>query len=80
MVYEAEIGSGAKREFPAYRLTRDGFSFLAMGFTGKKAAAWKEKFLMAFNAMERRLTAQGRCRPWSRTTCGSSASSKSCAA
>lgn len=37
---------------PAYRLTRDGFAFLAMGFTGKKAAAWKEKFLEAFNAME----------------------------
>lgn len=41
---------------PAYRLTRDGFAFLAMGFTGKKAAAWKEKFLEAFNAMERALT------------------------
>ena len=40
------------RKLPAYRLTRDGFSFLAMGFTGKKAAAWKEKFLEAFNAME----------------------------
>lgn len=52
MVYQAEIGSGAKREFPAYRLTRDGFAFLAMGFTGRKAAAWKEKFLEAFNAME----------------------------
>lgn len=37
---------------PAYRLSRDGFAFLAMGFTGKKAAAWKEKFLEAFNAME----------------------------
>jgi len=58
MVYEAEIGSGAKREFPAYRLTRDGFAFLAMGFTGKKAAAWKEKFLEAFNAMEKALLAQ----------------------
>lgn len=41
--------------YPAYRLTRDGFSFLAMGFTGKKAAVWKEKFLMAFNAMEQAL-------------------------
>lgn len=41
---------------PAYRMTRDGFSFLAMGFTGKKAAAWKEKFLEAFNAMEAELT------------------------
>lgn len=27
-------------------------AYLAMGFTGKKAAAWKEKFLEAFNAME----------------------------
>ena len=67
MVYEVEIGSGAKRDFPAYRLTRDGFAFLAMGFTGKKAAAWKEKFLAAFNAMEEALMAspqprlRGRC-------------------
>ena len=47
--------------YPAFRLTRDGFAFLAMGFTGKRAAVWKEKFLEAFNAMERRLTAPGRC-------------------
>ena len=45
--------------YPAYRLTRDGFAFLAMGFTGKKAAAWKEKFLEAFNAMEAELTRRG---------------------
>ncbi len=44
--------------YPAYRLTRDGFSFLAMGFTGKKAAAWKEKFLEAFNVMEQTLLDQ----------------------
>lgn len=43
---------------PAYRLTRDGFAFLAMGFTGKKAAAWKERFLEAFNAMEAALLLQ----------------------
>ncbi len=42
---------GEKR--PAYDMTRDGFSFLVMGFTGKKAAAWKERFLEAFNFMER---------------------------
>lgn len=47
--------------YPAFRLTRDGFAFLAMGFTGKRAAVWKEKFLEAFNAKERRLTAPGRC-------------------
>ena len=44
--------------YPAYRLTRDGFAFLAMGFTGKKAAAWKERFLEAFNAMEAALLRQ----------------------
>lgn len=58
MVYEAKIGSGAKREFPAFELTRDGFMFLVMGFTGQKAAAWKEKFLEAFNAMEAKLFSQ----------------------
>lgn len=49
--------------YPAYRLTRDGFAFLAMGFTGKRAAIWKETFLEAFNAMERQLAAPGRCLP-----------------
>lgn len=38
-----------------YEITRDGFSFLAMGFTGKEAATWKEKFIAAFNQMERKL-------------------------
>ena len=47
---------------PAYRLTRDGFAFLAMGFTGKKAAAWKERFLEAFNTMEAALLRQQRQR------------------
>lgn len=39
----------------SYTLTRDGFVFLCMGFTGKEAAAWKEKYIAAFNAMEARL-------------------------
>ena len=37
---------------PAYQLTRDGFMFLAMGFTGKDAARWKEAYIDAFNRME----------------------------
>jgi hypothetical protein len=37
---------------PAYRITRDGFVFLAMGFTGAKAAQWKEAFMAAFEALE----------------------------
>lgn len=36
-----------------YIISRDGFLFLAMGFTGKKAAEWKEKYISAFNQMER---------------------------
>lgn len=42
-----------------YAITRDGFTFLAMGFTGKEAAAWKERFISAFNAMEQRLKQSG---------------------
>lgn len=38
-----------------YEMTRDGYSMLVMGFTGKKAMEWKIKFLEAFNAMEQRL-------------------------
>ena len=38
-----------------YIMTRDGFSLLAMGFTGKKALQWKLKYIEAFNAMEHAL-------------------------
>lgn len=38
--------------YQMYEMTRDGFAFLVMGFTGKGAAAWKEKYIAAFNAME----------------------------
>ena len=41
-----------------YEVSRDGFSLLAMGFTGKKALDWKLKFLSAFNAMEQALLNQ----------------------
>lgn len=35
-----------------YIITKDGFMFLVMGFTGKEAALWKERFINAFNEME----------------------------
>lgn len=35
-----------------YLLTRDGYSLLAMGFTGKEALRWKLKYINAFNLME----------------------------
>lgn len=59
--YSKDLGIGI-RKYPAYHLTRDGFVFLAMGFTGKKAAVWKERFLEAFNAMEAALLSQQRQR------------------
>ena len=34
-------------------MNRDGFTFLAMGFTGKRADAWKWKYIEAFNKMEK---------------------------
>lgn len=40
---------------PMYYLTRDGFTFLAMGFTGKVAAKFKEAYINAFNEMEAKL-------------------------
>lgn len=39
------------KQLPMYEITRDGFSFLCMGFTGAQAAAWKEKYIAAFNAL-----------------------------
>lgn len=36
-----------------YLMNRDGFSFIAMGFTGKKADEWKWKYIHAFDAMEK---------------------------
>lgn len=44
------VGNGAERESRFFEITRDGFVFLAMGFTGSKAAQWKERFIAAFNA------------------------------
>lgn len=41
---------------PMYEITRDGFVFLCMGFTGAAAAQWKERYIAAFNAMEAELS------------------------
>ncbi len=40
------------RSQPEYLCTRDGFSLLVMGFTGKEALEWKLKYINAFNQME----------------------------
>ena len=43
------------QRFPEYLMNRDGFSLLAMGFTGKEAVQWKLKYIQAFNEMEKQL-------------------------
>ncbi|EAJ1123415.1 hypothetical protein CHI57_07670 [Campylobacter coli] len=43
------------RILPCYKITRDAFSLLVMGFTGEKAYKWKILFIKAFNEMEKRL-------------------------
>jgi Rha family phage regulatory protein len=48
----SEFTDSTGRKLPAYRLTRDGFTLLAMGFTGKRALAFKLAYIEAFNRME----------------------------
>lgn len=47
--------NGATRNDPLHLMTRDGFTFLAMGFTGPKAAHFKELYIAEFNRMEEEL-------------------------
>ncbi|EET5191774.1 peptidase [Escherichia coli] len=48
--------NGGTRKLPCYQITRDGFAFLAMGFTGKRAAQFKEAYINAFNQMEKQFS------------------------
>ena len=57
MSLDIDVGNGATRKSPTYHLTRDGFTLLAMGFTGAKALKFKLAYIQQFNAMEQ-LTAQ----------------------
>lgn len=51
---------GAECKQPAFNMTRDGFTFLVMGYNGPKAAAFKEKYIRRFNEMEAALRGQPR--------------------
>ncbi len=52
MFIESAYKAGTGKSYKCYNITRDGFSLLVMGFTGKKALEWKLKYIEAFNAME----------------------------
>lgn len=43
------------KEYPMIYMNRDGFTLLAMGFTGKKALDFKLKYIQAFNEMENQI-------------------------
>lgn len=51
----ANPSGGAPIESRLFEMTRDGFTLLAMGFTGSKALRWKLRYIEAFNAMEAEL-------------------------
>ncbi len=46
------------RANPVHHITKDGFVFLVMGFTGKKAASHKESYIHEFNRIQRLLSRQ----------------------
>ncbi|ATD36560.1 Rha family transcriptional regulator [Aeromonas salmonicida] len=46
------------RKLSMWNMTKDGFIFLVMGFTGKQAAAIKEAYINAFNWMAAQLAAR----------------------
>lgn len=53
--YQETTHQNRGKDYKAYLMNRDGFSLLAMGFTGKKALQWKLKYIEAFNEMEETL-------------------------
>ncbi|OUE50285.1 Rha family transcriptional regulator [Citrobacter amalonaticus] len=55
---EITAGKGARRKSKIYRMTKDGFMLLVMGFTGKKAMAVKIAYINAFNEMAKQLQQQ----------------------
>ncbi|UCQ23057.1 Rha family transcriptional regulator [Edwardsiella piscicida] len=58
MIKNVALAKGAMRQVVYYQMTKDGFIFLVMGFTGKKAAAFKEAYIAEFNRMEAQILHQ----------------------
>ncbi|UQZ76823.1 Rha family transcriptional regulator [Niallia circulans] len=58
MFFETTELDSYRRERRVYLMNRDGFTLLAMGFTGSKALQFKLKYIEAFNKMEQQLKQQ----------------------
>ena len=52
------------KTYPETILTKDGFTILVMGYTGKAAMEWKLKYIAEFNAMEAALLKQNDKLEW----------------
>ncbi|WP_172188875.1 phage regulatory protein/antirepressor Ant [Lentilactobacillus kribbianus] len=52
---DAYIHPQNKQQYRVIYMNRDGFTLLAMGFTGKKALTFKLKYIEAFNSMEKQI-------------------------
>lgn len=53
LTFEIKQIGNTKRRTPYYRIDKDGFTLLAMGFSGDKALDFKIDYIQAFNRMER---------------------------
>lgn len=58
MFSKGEYTNSQNKQQPMYYLNRDGFTFIAMGFTGRKADEFKLKYIDAFNKMEEQIRNQ----------------------
>lgn len=56
----SEYQDATGRKLPCFEMTKDGFMFLVMGFTGKQAAQIKEAYINAFNVMAAQLAERQR--------------------
>ena len=57
MFSESTYLNEQNKEQPMFLMNRDGFTLLAMGFTGKKAMQFKLEYIKAFNSMEAQIKA-----------------------
>lgn len=55
MFVEDSYLNSRNQQQPMYYMNRDGFTLLAMGFTGSKAMEFKLKYIDAFNKMEKQI-------------------------
>lgn len=53
---ESTYKNTLNREYPLFIMTEQGFSLLAMGYTGKKAMQFKEMYIDAFHKMRENLS------------------------